>query len=184
MVRLIKPGKQYTKPESERGFGYLMVLFLVMVMSVVLGVATENLDTALKREKEKDWVFIGKQYQQAITNYYHQSPNGFKALPESIASLLSDDRFIEKKHHLRKAFLDPMTNQPWQIIVNSQNKIIGVRSTSNETFQIGLNQLSALLGKKMGSNIRKYSDLAFEYQPNVENQNNIPTSSNLPTGLQ
>ncbi len=167
MAHPINPGNRRKAPPNENGFGYLSILLLIMVMSITLGVATEKTDTALKREKEKELIFIGKQYQQAISSYYHQSPNGLKALPESMQALVSDTRFIKNKHHLRKLFLDPMTNQPWEIIRNAQHKVTGVRSRSSEAFQMHKDRLSTLVEKKIVSNNMKYSDLKFEYQPNT-----------------
>lgn len=169
MVPTINSGKAKIHIH-EQGFGYLAILFLVAAMSITLAVATEILDTKLKREKEKELIFIGKQYQQAITSYYHQSPNGLKTLPSSIEELLSDNRFVKPKHHIRKLFLDPMTNQPWVIITNAQQKITGVYSGSNAPFLLNTKTLSKKLGKKI-VNITQYSDLKFKFNPNSEKEN-------------
>jgi hypothetical protein len=115
-------------PREQAGIAYLAVLFLVAAIAVAMAVVTRDIDMQLKREKEQDWFFVGNQYQQAIASYYHQSPDGLKALPKNIEDLLLDKRFIRPVRHLRKAYRDPLTNQAWELVRDADNSLIGVRS--------------------------------------------------------
>lgn len=142
---------------------YLGVLFLVVAIAVSLGVVTQNEDTALKREKEQDWLFIGKQYQQAITSYYQQSPSGLKAFPSKIEDLLRDKRFIAPVRHLRKAYTDPMNNQAnWVLMLNQENQIIGVYSASQAP--ILSNKIVNDYAAGAGEAFTSYADVKFLYE--------------------
>jgi hypothetical protein len=132
----LQPRKRWSKqvlPYLNRGVAYIAVLFLVAAISISMAVVTQDVDLRLKREKEQDWFFVGNQYKQAIAHYYHQSPDGLKALPKSIEDLLLDKRFIAPVRHLRKAYRDPLTNQPWQLVINGDGSLIGVRSLKQES---------------------------------------------------
>ena len=124
--RLHKPPKPL--PHQQVGIAYLAVLFLVAAIAVAIAVVTRDVDMQLKREKEQDWFYVGNQYKQAIASYYHQSPDGLKVLPKNIDDLLHDKRFIRPVRHLRKAYRDPLTNQPWELVRSVDDSLIGVRS--------------------------------------------------------
>jgi type II secretory pathway pseudopilin PulG len=158
--------RRLTLHEQQRGFGYLTILVLLVGMSIALGVASERVDTTIKRDKEKDLIFIGQQYQQALTNYYNQTPN---ALPLKLAELLADKRSLKTKHHLRQLFLDPMTNQPWGIERNTQNQITAVYSLSDQVFLMNPTLIATKLGEKSVI-IKKHSDLKFKFKATQNNQ--------------
>ncbi len=136
-------------------------------MSIGLGAASSNIDTALKREREKELIFIGKQYQQALTSYQNQSSN---VLPTQLSQLLTDNRALKPVHHLRKPFLDPMTHQAWGLVRNPQNQIIAVYSRSNEPFITSREVLTKKVGDDIPKVIIKHSDLIFKYQSNQNDQ--------------
>ncbi|MES2501711.1 MAG: hypothetical protein V4545_03820 [Pseudomonadota bacterium] len=154
----------------QTGLAYLAVLFLVAAIAVSMAVVSQNEDTKLKREKEQDWLYVGKQYERAIASYYQLSPNGLNELPNKVDDLLLDKRFVAPVHHLRKAYLDPLTNQHWVQLFNEENQLIGVVSTLQKsilsyniikTFQI--NQIDT---------IYNYSDVKFEFkQKSISSQN-------------
>jgi hypothetical protein len=151
------------KPHYFKGFAYMVMLFLLAIIGVSLGVVSQDSDTLLKREKELDWVFVGKQYQRAIASYYQQSPEGIKTLPQNLEQLIEDKRFIKPKHHLRKNYGDPSNfNQAWNLILNEQNQLIGVRSNSLQEI------LSTKIAKEFADNAdqtpAKYSDVKFTFK--------------------
>lgn len=141
--RLHKPPK--LTPHEQVGIAYLAVLFLVAAIAVAMAVVTRDVDMQLKREKELEWFYVGNQYKQAIASYYHQSPDGLKVLPKNIDELLLDRRFIAPVRHLRKAYRDPLTNQPWALVKTMDGSLSGVRSSKQQTFISTrlLNQLQA-----------------------------------------
>lgn len=153
---------QYNQRVKQAGLTYLAVLFLVAAIAVSMAVVAQSEDMRLKREKEQDWLYAGKQYERAIASYYQQSPNGLKTLPASIDDLLSDKRFIAPTHHLRKAYLDPLTNKPWVLLVNDENQLLGVVSTLQQPI------LSTKIVREFQASqadiIAQYSDVKFEFK--------------------
>ena len=148
--------------QKQTGLAYLAVLFLVAAIALSMAVVTQNQDTQLKREKEQDWLYVGKQYERAIASYYQLSPSGLKALPNSVDDLLTDKRFVAPVHHLRKAYLDPLTNQQWVQLLNEDNQLTGVVSTLPQAI------LSSTIANTFQANqagtIARYSDVRFEFK--------------------
>jgi predicted oxidoreductase len=157
---------------SQDGFSYLGVLFLMVAISVSLAVVTQNEDTLIKREKEQDWLFIGKQYQRAIASYYHQSPGGIKTFPTKVEDLLFDKRFIVPVRHLRKIYGDPLENQEaWVLIKDQNNYITGVYSRSQEPI-LNTRIISEYL-ENLGDQPALYVNIKFMFKP--ENASNTGT---------
>lgn len=116
--------------KNQLGFSYLAVLFFMAVIALSLAVTSQHDATMQLREKERDWVFIGLQYQQAIKSYYENSPDGIKRLPKTIDDLVLDRRTLKPLRHLRKNYLDPLTGAEWQLVRDEENFIVGVYSAS------------------------------------------------------
>ena len=156
----------------QAGFAYLAVLFLVAAVSISLAVTSQQIDLQLKREKEQDWLFAGLQYQRAITAYYQQAPDGLSILPKTLDDLTQDKRFVKPKHHLRKAYTDPVNaNKSWQLLFNENKQIMGVVSESNQAL-LAIYPVSRALGLEDAA-INTYAEVKFIYkiqkQPQQEN---------------
>ena len=148
--------------QKQTGLAYLAVLFLVAAIALSMAVVTQNQDTQLKREKEQDWLYVGKQYERAIASYYQLSPNGLKALPNNVDDLLTDKRFVAPVHHLRKAYLDPLTNQQWVQLMNEDNQLTGVVSTLPQAI-LSSTIVHTFQANQAGT-IARYSDVRFEFK--------------------
>ena len=155
-------------PSRQRGFGYLAVLFIAIMLGIMAGTTYEQLETVMRRDKEREWLFVGKQYQQAIASYYHQSPNGLKELPNSLDDLVSDGRFLRPMHHLRKRYIDPVTGADWLLLKNEQGRISGVVSSSNAPI------LQSALVESMAEStattegkaaVMTYAEIKYEFLP-------------------
>jgi len=119
---------------EQKGFTYVWVLFVVALTSVALAAAVQVWRTEVRREKEKELMFAGEQFRQAIGFYYENSPGLPKRYPDSLEKLLLDKRFPTVKRHLRKIFSDPMTSSSeWGLARQPNAGIIGVYSLSKET---------------------------------------------------
>lgn len=154
---------------DESGLAYLAVLFLVAAIAISMAVVGQNEDMLIKREKEQDWLFVGKQYQRAIASYYNQSPNGLKALPNKVEDLLLDKRFIAPVRHLRKAYIDPLNpQQNWVLMTNSDNQMTGVYSASQAT--ILSNKIITMYSAELESRAVSYVDIKFTFAPKETNQ--------------
>lgn len=123
-------GQVTSSKKPQIGMAYLAVLFLIAVISVSLAVVSQHDATMQLREKERDWIFVGQQYQQAIKSYYENSPDGIKKPPTKVEDLLLDRRSLKPVRHLRKLYPDPLTGGEWEIIRDEGDFIIGVYSAS------------------------------------------------------
>ncbi|MDD5297056.1 MAG: type II secretion system protein [Rhodocyclaceae bacterium] len=115
----------------EGGFTYLGVLFAVVLLGVALAATGEVWHTSLRREKEKELLFVGSQFRQALQSYYQKSP-GAKEYPQRLEDLVRDNRFPFPVHHLRRIYQDPMTlNTDWGLL-RLEGRIVGVYSLSRD----------------------------------------------------
>lgn len=148
------------------------------MLAIAVGATYEQMGTIIKREKEQELMFAGKQYQQALASYYHQSPEGLKELPTSLDDLLLDKRFVATKRHLRKRFIDPITGGDWGLMMNENNQIKGVYSTSNAQVL----QTAKLLNSDTpdAGQVQIYSDMKFEFIPSEKPQRTDADQENIP----
>lgn len=122
-----------TQKEKARGYIYIWALFAVMLTGVMLAAAGQVWQTTALREKEAQLLFVGDQFRRAIESYYNHSGagEGSSPYPESFEQLLEDKRGPAVKRHLRKIFIDPLTNSDdWGVIRLQDGGITGVYSRS------------------------------------------------------
>ncbi|MDR1276061.1 MAG: type II secretion system GspH family protein [Candidatus Accumulibacter sp.] len=117
---------------SERGFTYLWALFTVALLGVSSLVTAELWTTAAKREREKELMFVGRQFREAIGRYYESTQGRVKQYPASLEELLDDARYPIVRRHLRKLYRDPMTGEANWGLVRMGGRIVGVHSLSGE----------------------------------------------------
>ncbi len=115
------------------GFTYLGILFAVALLGVSLALMGTVWKTSQQRENEKELLFIGDQFRRAIGLYYERTPGAVKHYPKSLDDLITDNRFINPQHYLRKVYRDPITNEfKWGIINSTDGGIMGVYSLSDK----------------------------------------------------
>ncbi|QXH53790.1 type II secretion system protein [Pseudomonas fakonensis] len=118
-------------PTGEAGFTYLGVLFLIAVSSMALAATGTLWATAVQREHERQLLWVGGQYAQALRSYYRASP-GLAQYPKELADLLEDDRFPSPQRHLRRLYPDPVTgSDDWGLTRSEDGRISGVYSRSD-----------------------------------------------------
>jgi type II secretory pathway pseudopilin PulG len=113
---------------SEAGFTYIGILVAIVIMGLVLSVAGRVWWMTERRNREAQLLFAGDQIRMAISAYF---ANGHQ-YPQSLDTLLADDRSPVPKRYLRRLYPDPMTGDTdWQLIRASDgNGIMGVASRS------------------------------------------------------
>jgi hypothetical protein len=120
------------RPGRQAGFTYMWLLLLVAFMGVGLTVAADIDSTAARREREKELLAIGRQFQVALGRYYEIEVAGRpKEYPASLEDLLQDKRVPGIRRHLRKLFVDPMTGKAEWGLVLVGGRIAGVHSLSD-----------------------------------------------------
>lgn len=168
MVRPTTPGK---RPNCQQaGFTYLLVLGFVFALLLSLTIASENIATAIQREREAELLFVGQQYRNAIASYYQKSPNGIKQLPLKLEDLLEDKRSLSVQHHLRKRYRDPMTEtEEWGLVRDGQGQISGVYSLSQDTPMLTQEDTRFAIDASTDGDAKTYSSWKFVFKPNNAN---------------
>ena len=92
----------------KRGFTYLGVMIIVMVMGMALAAFGTIYSQTAQRDKEAELLFVGEQFRAAIESYYLKSP-GERAYPKKLEDLVEDKRFPMPMRHLRRIYRDPIT---------------------------------------------------------------------------
>jgi type II secretory pathway pseudopilin PulG len=118
-----------------RNGGFVLVGVLILLMLAALGAVQigQRLADSRQRANEEELLYVGEQYRQAIQSYWRNSPAGRRAWPASIEDLLDDKRFPQARHHLRKAFADPLSASGNWGLVKQGNALIGVYSQAQGT---------------------------------------------------
>lgn len=118
--------------KRQAGFTYLTILFAIAVAGVVMANTGIDWSQDAQREKERELLFVGDQYRQAVALYYHRTPGIVKSYPAKLEDLISDNRYNPPQHYLRKLYRDPVLNQKnWGIITAPEGGIMGVHSLSD-----------------------------------------------------
>ncbi|PSJ46739.1 type II secretory pathway, pseudopilin PulG [Zobellella endophytica] len=117
---------------GQGGFTYLGVLFLIVLMGLGLAGTGQLWSLASQRAKERELLWVGNQYAQALRSYYRSSP-GVSLYPSRLEELLEDPRFPQVRRHLRRLYPDPVTgNLDWGLVRSIDGRIAGVYSRSTQ----------------------------------------------------
>jgi type II secretory pathway pseudopilin PulG len=133
------------RPRAEAGYTYLMLLFGVAAMGLFTAVAAESWGTLAQRERERELLFAGNQYREALRRYYEAIPDAAQRYPSKLEELLEDTRFAGTRHHLRQIYPDPMTGQADWVLLRQGPYIVGLhsRATGKPFKQSGFEQRDA-----------------------------------------
>jgi hypothetical protein len=107
---------------QESGYALLMALFLVATLLLLATIATPNVVTQGRREREQEMIWRGNQYVRAVRLYYQQ--NG--RYPQTLEELGKAN--AAGVHFLRKAYTDPANglDGSWRVIyVTPTGQLIG-----------------------------------------------------------
>jgi type II secretory pathway pseudopilin PulG len=168
MVQTIRTGKHCAR--QQRGFTYMLVLFLVAFLGAGLAVASDVWSTAKQRQRELDLLFNGDALRLAIASYYKNSPGAFKQYPPQLEDLIKDPRFPDTRRHLRQLYPDPFSGTTdWVLIKAPQGGIMGVASASEaaplkRTNFRGPDHVFEDQAKNLKEKLR-YRDWEFIYNP-------------------
>jgi type II secretory pathway pseudopilin PulG len=144
------------------GFTYLGMLMLVAISGVAMAGVGIIWHHDAQREREIELIFVGNQFQSAIISYYEKTPSGIKQFPAKLEDLVIDTRYPSVKRHLRKIYLDPMTqSQNWGLVLR-QGRITAIYSLSEAT-PIKKNGFPNIFDRF--SEARTYQDWKFGYAP-------------------
>lgn len=115
------------------GFILLGMLCLLVISGYILTQASAKWSDVVKREREQELLKVGDTIRKSIGSYYNATPGVVKQYPPSLDALLYDNRFPMPKRHIRKLYIDPVTqHEGWGIVVAPNGGVMGVNSLSGE----------------------------------------------------
>lgn len=119
-------------PPRQQGFTYLGLLLLVVLGGSALAAAGSLWSIESKRDKEADLLFAGEQMRSAINAYWARAPAGQPhKFPASLDDLIDDRRWPTRQRHLRRLYIDPMSNSTdWGLVDAPTGGVMGVFSRS------------------------------------------------------
>ncbi len=119
---------------SEKGFTLLAALFILMIMGIMLGMMGESWSMIMRRDREEELLFRGKQIKSAIERFNNNNPKFGQGIGgvRGLDSLMKDYRTLETNRYLRKEWKDPLTGKDWQFLKDPIKGIIGVASSSDQ----------------------------------------------------
>ena len=168
MVSHILNGRQSMTYSKIRGFTYLGLLFILVLIGITIAMAGTLWSFAQKREMERQLLFAGTQFKRAIGLYYQHTPGIIKRYPITLEELLQDNRFVTTDRYLRRIYQDPIsgTNE-WGLVRAPDGGVMGVYSLSKEkpvktTFLATVTNLPV--------DIKTYADWQFIYVPPLASQ--------------
>jgi hypothetical protein len=163
----------------ERGFTYLTVLFIVAILLGGLAMVGEMWETAAKREREADLLFVGNQYRRAIARFYEGTPGGVKRYPRTLEELLKDPRQPGTQRFLRRLYPDPFGGAEWGIVKAPDGGVAGVYSLSEEK---PLKIANFKLRDAGFDGAQRYADWKFVYSPAAAAQTTPQNATPAPAG--
>jgi len=171
------------------GFTYLGLLIAMTIIGIMVGVVGPSWRAASKVEKEKELIWRGHQFRNAIALYTnavkpHMAANVVVG-PTELDGLLDDPRggvarTTNSRRFIRKIYTDPMTGKDdWVLVMDTSGHIKGVHSASDaeplKTDNFDLVD-SDFKGKT------KYSEWIFEYKPGAPGQPLLTTGQPVAPG--
>lgn len=158
--------KRVSSNPLQSGFTYLGLLFAIVIMGIVAAAAGNIWHVAQKREKERELLFVGNQFREAIGFYYEKTPTKIstkKQYPKTLEVLLQDERNIFTQRFLRKIYRDPfMKNKQWGLVESPDGGIMGIYSLSEDA---PLKQKNFKLADQELEGKSKYTEWKFIYVP-------------------
>lgn len=169
MAPPMSAGELFMQQKKQGGFTYLTILFSITVAGIVLSTIGIDWSQTSQREKERELLFVGNQFREAIALYYQRTPGPVKRYPERLEDLLTDTRYNPQQHYLRRLYPDPLTNQKkWGLVMAPEGGIMGVYSVSDLS-PIKITNFSYENLTFEGAT--KYSSWKFLYTPMQKAQN-------------
>jgi len=148
---------------SETGFTYIAALVLVVVMGIMLGAIGQSVSVIMKREREKELIFRGLQYRDAIERWNKKNVP-LKDLKHLTGENIPGDLERSKNRFIRKLYKDPITGGEWKTLPSPPDPIQGIWGVASPSGEEPFKQgnfpdvIKSFEGKK------KYSDWEFVFK--------------------
>ena len=77
-------------PLNSLGFTYIGLLIVIAIAGIGLAVVGVLWQTEMQREREKELLFIGHEFKQALRSYAGSTPGGIQQSPRNLNELVLD----------------------------------------------------------------------------------------------
>ncbi|MBS0375955.1 MAG: type II secretion system protein [Proteobacteria bacterium] len=166
-----------SRPRRDaRGFTYIGVLALIVLIGIFLAAAGQVTQTAMKHQREDDLLWAGRQYRDAIgrfAQHYRRFPRTLSELTgpgSSSADAAADNQPVNADpvmfRALRRLYRDPMTHAAdWATIPAPDGSIMGVASLSTG---VPLKVAGFDDGEEDFEKAETYADWKFVYVPGIK----------------
>lgn len=163
---------------AQKGFTYLGLLFAIALLGATLALTGVVWHTVQKREKERQLLFVGQQFRQAIAAYYNHSAGSVKQYPQTLEELLKDPRQLTAQRYLRRLYRDPVTGKAeWGLVKTRDDRIMGVYSLSEDE---PVKQGNFREAEREFEGKPRYADWHFVYVPLQPAPQAIPAPATAP----
>jgi hypothetical protein len=114
---------------QERGFSYVVVMFVIVLIGLGMTVAARQWKTMVQRELEADLLSKGIEIQNALALYSAAMKAG-RVVPGEVYPQSLADLTRLPKPFLRKVYAEPVGHGEWEVVRAPTGGIMGVRSKS------------------------------------------------------
>lgn len=139
----------------------MWTLLVIAFMGVASLIASHAYEISVRRDQERELLFVGHEFRNAIGRYYELGGHDY---PATLEDLLQDKRVPNIQRYLRRLYRDPVTGKADWELVRLNGKIVGVHSLSKrQPIKQGNFEPddSAFVGKA------KYAEWVFLYPVNL-----------------
>jgi type II secretory pathway pseudopilin PulG len=132
-------------------------------MGIMLGMMGETWSMIMRRDREEELLFRGKQIKDAIKRFNNVKDHPAVSLADLKYLYEGDPRFLERRRYLRKNYLDPITGKEWQLMRGSSKPggPIGINGVASSSEQEPLKQSNFPLEFKDFEGKKKYKEWQF-----------------------
>ena len=113
---------------DQHGATYLMMMFIIVLLSITLMAVTQHWSVVMKRDREAELAFRGNRIKEAIERYVADYEVQ-KATRSNRYPLKLEDLTKRPKRYLQAVYKDPITGEDFSLIKVGKD-IRGVRSPS------------------------------------------------------
>ena len=176
MARLLSVGSRARAPRRRgsprsAGFTYIGLLIAVVILGLGLSAIGTVWRTQAQRERERELLFIGHEFEAAIASYYNAGGGVMRGYPLEIADLLEDRRGAEPRHHLRRLYADPMTGKPdWTLLGRDSPGLAGsagISGIASSSQKVPIKTAGFAPGQAAFKDAVSYADWKFEFVPRI-----------------
>jgi len=105
-------GKGPSRRFGERGYTMVAVVVFITILTITIAAVGPTVSTLMRREREEELIFRGKQYARAIALFQRR----YGRYPTSLAEM-----YTNRPRTIRKLWKDPMCScDDWKLLIQGQ----------------------------------------------------------------